>query len=69
MIVRENSQDSTRGIEIAEGLAKEEARDIIEEGGSNRPDSAISIKPISVTGTRRIVKLAFDYAIATMAAG
>ena len=32
--------------------------------GRIREDSAISIKPISVTGTRQIVKLAFDYAIA-----
>jgi len=27
-----------------------------------RPDSGISIKPISVSGTRRIVQFAFDYA-------
>jgi isocitrate dehydrogenase (NAD+) len=28
-----------------------------------RPDSAISIKPISIEGSRRIVKFAFDYAV------
>ena len=32
--------------------------------GKIRADSAISIKPISATGTRRIIKFAFDYAIA-----
>src|SRR5437016_12276571 len=30
--------------------------------GKIREDSAISIKPISITGTRRIVRFAFDYA-------
>ena len=30
--------------------------------GVIRPDSAISIKPISITATERIVKFAFDYA-------
>ena len=28
-----------------------------------RPDSAISIKPISVEGSKRIVKFAFEYAL------
>ena len=32
-------------------------------GGKIRQDSAISIKPISITGSRRIIKHAFDYAI------
>jgi isocitrate dehydrogenase (NAD+) len=31
-------------------------------GAKIRPDSAISIKPISISGSRRIVKFAFDYA-------
>jgi isocitrate dehydrogenase (NAD+) len=31
-------------------------------GGRIRPDSGISIKPISVEGSRRIVRFAFDYA-------
>ena len=31
-------------------------------GGKIRADSGISIKPISVTGTRRIVRFAFEYA-------
>ena len=49
--------------------AREGARKLIEfadEQGAGiiRPDSGISLKPISVTGTRRVVKFAFDYAIA-----
>ena len=63
VVVRENTEDLYAGVEF--DLGSEEAKSIIEmSGGKIRPDSAISIKPISVTGTRRIVKLAFDYAIA-----
>lgn len=63
VIVRENTEDLYAGVEY--DLGTEEAKQIIElSEGKIRPDSAISIKPISVTGTRRIVKLAFDYAIA-----
>ena len=63
VIVRENTEDLYAGVEW--DLGTPEAVKIIElSGGAIRPDSAISIKPISVTGTRRIVKLAFDYAIA-----
>ncbi len=67
VIVRENTEDLYAGIEFAEG--SDGARKLIEfaaaEGaGVIRPDSGISLKPISITGTRRIVKYAFDYAIA-----
>src|SRR5204862_5000491 len=33
-----------------------------EHGSAVRPDSGISIKPISISGTRRIFEFAFDYA-------
>lgn len=63
VVVRENTEDLYAGVEY--DLGSEEAKTIIEmSGGKIRHDSAISIKPISVTGSRRIVKLAFDYAIA-----
>jgi isocitrate dehydrogenase (NAD+) len=67
VLVRENTEDLYAGIEFAEGTAG--ARKLIEfaaaEGaGTIRPDSGISLKPISITGTRRIVKYAFEYAIA-----
>lgn len=65
VIVRENSEDLYAGIEFAEG--SEQARRLIEfcadEGaGTIRPDSGISIKPISRTASANIVRYAFDYA-------
>lgn len=67
VICRENTEDLYAGIEFEEGSA--EARELIEwvaakGAGTIRPDSGISLKPISITGSRRIVKFAFDYAIA-----
>ena len=67
VIVRENTEDLYAGIEFPEG--SDGARKLIdfaaaEGAGTIRPDSGISLKPISITGTRRIVKYAFDYAIA-----
>jgi isocitrate dehydrogenase (NAD+) len=61
VVVRENTEDLYAGVEYDTGTP--EAGQIIEmAGGKIRPDAAISIKPISPTGTRRIVKFAFDYA-------
>lgn len=65
VIVRENSEDLYAGIEFEEG--SDAARKLIafckDAGvGIIRPDSGISLKPISVTGSERIVRYAFDYA-------
>jgi isocitrate dehydrogenase (NAD+) len=64
VVVRENTEDLYAGIEFEEGA--DGARELIEwlgrHGGQVRPDSGISIKPISVSGTQRIVEFAFDYA-------
>ena len=64
IVVRENTEDLYAGIEFEQGA--EETRELIawieERGGSIKPDSGISIKPISVSGARRIVEFAFDYA-------
>jgi isocitrate dehydrogenase (NAD+) len=64
VVIRENTEDLYAGIEFEQGSA--EARELIDwlgaHGGTVRPDSGISIKPISVSGTRRIVQFAFDYA-------
>jgi len=67
VIVRENTEDLYAGIEFEQG--SEGARKLIEfaaaEGaGTIRPDSGISLKPISITGSERIVRYAFEYAIA-----
>jgi isocitrate dehydrogenase (NAD+) len=65
IVVRENTEDLYAGIEYEEGseAAQELIRWIQQHGGKLRHDDAgISIKPISVTGTRRIFEFAFDYA-------
>jgi isocitrate dehydrogenase (NAD+) len=65
VVVRENTEDLYAGIEFHEGTP--EVAELIEwiaekNGARIRPDSAISIKPISITGSRRIVEFAFKYA-------
>lgn len=63
VVVRENTEDLYAGVEYAVG--SKEATEIIGWAkGKIFPDAAISIKPISRTGTERIVKFAFDYAVA-----
>ena len=67
VIVRENTEDLYAGIEFAAGSA--EAQKIIETIAPLtkqplRPESAISIKPISAAGSERIVRYAFEYALA-----
>ena len=69
VVIRENTEDLYAGIELEEGT--EEALELIDwierhELGTIREDSGISIKPISVTGTCRIVEFAFDYAHRTL---
>jgi isocitrate dehydrogenase (NAD+) len=66
VVVRENTEDLYAGIEFAEGAKKTE--DVIKyiEDQSNsviKKDSAIGIKPISVSASKRIVRFAFDYAV------
>ncbi|MDA8086822.1 MAG: isocitrate/isopropylmalate dehydrogenase family protein [Nitrospiraceae bacterium] len=65
VIVRENTEDLYAGIEFSKGSP--EAARLIKEirglsGKDIREDSGISIKPISVFGTERIVRFAFEYA-------
>ena len=65
VIVRENTEDLYAGIEYEQG--KPETVELIEwieaQGGTLRHgDAGISIKPLSISGTRRVVQFAFDYA-------
>lgn len=65
VIIRENTEDLYIGVEFEHG--KPETAELIDSvkrltGNTIRPDSGISLKPISVTGSRRIVKYAFEYA-------
>jgi isocitrate dehydrogenase (NAD+) len=65
VICRENHEDLYAGVEFEQGSPEvKRLIDVIEEiaGKRIREDSGISIKPISVTGTRRIAKYAFEYA-------
>lgn len=65
VIVRENTEDLYAGIEFEK--ARQETLELIDwlNKHSTRkigPNTGISIKPISVEGTQRIVRFAFDYA-------
>ncbi len=68
VIVRENTEDLYAGIEFERG--KPETAEIIDfinarskkKIGTKSAATGVSIKPISVEGTERIVKFAFDYA-------
>jgi isocitrate dehydrogenase (NAD+) len=65
VIVRENTEDIYAGIEFERGTA--DCDRMIKEISTLskkaiRPDSGLSIKYISVTGSERIVQFAFDYA-------
>jgi isocitrate dehydrogenase (NAD+) len=65
VIVRENHEDLYAGVEFEIGKPEtEDLRKFIEEkeGTSLREDIGVTIKAISVTGTKRIVKEAFEYA-------
>ena len=61
VVVRENTEDLYAGVEYDRGTF-EAAQIIAMAGGKIREDAAISIKPISVTGSRNIVTFAFEYA-------
>jgi len=70
VIYRENTEDVYAGIEWEQGTP--EAARLIEflnkdmlKGGKKqiRPDSGVGIKPMSVTGTKRLVRMAIKYAL------
>ena len=65
VIVRENTEDLYAGIEFDEGAPQvAELSRLVEDAGQKpfKADSAISVKPISISGSRRIVEYAFEYA-------
>ena len=66
VIFRENTEDVYAGIEWAQG--SDEVKQVIDflqnqMGVSVRADSGIGIKPISIFGTQRLVRMAIQYAI------
>ncbi|HMC07119.1 MAG TPA: isocitrate/isopropylmalate dehydrogenase family protein [Solirubrobacterales bacterium] len=64
VIVRENTEDLYAGIEFERGTEENaKLREALSGlGATVREDAGISIKPISVFGSERIVEAAFDYA-------
>jgi len=67
IIFRENTEDVYAGIEWAKGT--KEAKKVIDWLNKTmktkiRSDSGIGVKPISLTGTRRLVRKAIEHAIA-----
>ncbi len=66
VIFRENTEDLYAGIEWDAGTAEAgKMIAMIEEftGRKLRPDSAIGIKPMSASGSRRLVRMAIQYAL------
>jgi len=66
VLFRENTEDVYSGIDFEQG--SREARRIIEllngeMGKKVREDSGIGVKPISVTGSKRLVRMALQYAL------
>jgi isocitrate dehydrogenase len=66
VIFRENTEDIYAGLEVQEGT--EEAKRMIkllhdEFGWDIRPDSGIGIKPVSVSGSKRLVRAALNYTL------
>ena len=66
VIFRENTEDVYAGIEWRQGTP--EAAKVIgflngEMGSSIREDSGVGIKPVSITGSKRLVRKAIQYAI------
>ena len=64
VVIRENTEDVYQGIEYPLGAPETaELRAELRRLGveATRDDSAFSVKPISVTGARRIVRFAFEF--------
>jgi len=67
VIFRENTEDVYMGLEWKAGSAiAQKIIDLVkaEDGRTIRPDSGVGIKPISRFGTRRLVRMAIEYAFA-----
>jgi isocitrate dehydrogenase len=68
VIFRENTEDIYAGLEVEEGTP--EAKKMLEllatfggKWAEIRPDSGIGIKPISETGSKRLIRAAIQYAV------
>jgi isocitrate dehydrogenase len=66
VIFRENTEDVYAGMELEQGTP--EVKRLIEFctkefGWEIRPDSGIGIKPVSITGSKRLIRAALEYAV------
>ena len=66
VIFRENTEDVYAGLELQEGTP--EAKKLIEFlhdsfGWNIREDSGVGIKPVSLTGSKRLIRAAIEYAV------
>jgi isocitrate dehydrogenase len=66
VIFRENTEDVYAGMELEQGTA--EVKRLIEHckneyGWDIRDDSGIGIKPVSITGSKRLIRAALEYAV------
>jgi isocitrate dehydrogenase len=67
VIFRENTEDIYLGIEYQQGTpeAQKLIRFLKDEFGKDvRPDSGIGIKPVSIEGSKRLIRRAINYALA-----
>ncbi len=67
VIFRENTEDVYAGLELEEGT--DEVKRLLafikeEFGWEVRPDSGLGLKPVSVTGSKRLIRAAIRYALA-----
>jgi isocitrate dehydrogenase (NAD+) len=65
VVIRENTEDLYQGIEFERGSSElRRLSDLLERltGFRVPEDAGVTLKPISVTGTRRIVRFALDFA-------
>jgi isocitrate dehydrogenase len=69
VIFRENTEDIYAGLEVEEGTPEAKRMlELLKEFGGKwaeiREDSGIGIKPVSETGSKRLVRAALNYAVA-----
>jgi isocitrate dehydrogenase len=66
VIFRENTEDVYAGLEVEEGSPEaDQLIGMLKDafGWDIRPDSGIGIKPVSVTGSKRLIRAALEYAL------
>lgn len=65
VVIRENTEDLYQGVEFEQssvevGRLREALKELV--GFTLRDDAGVTVKPISITGTRRIVRFALEHA-------